>query len=65
MDWKNVKKTGKIYYTILTHGKDVKDMKKKLIDDLDKANRRVKDKYKKKIINDRLFPIIKLLDCIR
>ena len=25
---KNIKKTGKIYYTILTHGKDVKDMKK-------------------------------------
>ena len=62
MSWHNVNKSGKLYYTILIYDKPVNEIKNKLKDDLEKVNKRVKDSYKRKIINDRLYPLIKLLD---
>jgi hypothetical protein len=62
MSWEEINESGKLYYTILIYGKLVNDVKKKLLDDLDKVNKRMKDAYKKKIINNRLYQIIKVLD---
>ena len=62
MSWKDCKKSGKIYYTILTYNKTVSEIINKIKDDLDKVNKRVKDSFKRKIINERLYPIVKLLD---
>ena len=62
MNWKEFQQSGKLYYTILIYDKKVNEVKNKLKDDLDKVNKRMKDAYKKKIINDRLFQIINLLD---
>lgn len=62
MNWKEIKETGKFYYTILIYGRSVNEVKNKLKDNLDKVNKRMKDVYKKKIINERLFQIINLID---
>jgi len=62
MSWNDINESGKLYYTLLIHNKIVIDIKNKLRDDLDKVNKRMKDAYKKKIINNRLFQIINLLD---
>lgn len=62
MSWKDCKKSGKIFYTILTYNKSVSEIINKIKDDLDKVNKRVKDSFKRKIINERLYPLIKLLE---
>lgn len=62
MNWRQINESGKLYYTILIYGKLVNEVKNKIKDDLDKVNKRMKDTYKKKIINDRLFQIVNLLD---
>lgn len=62
MNWRENNESGKLYYTLLIYKKSVNEVKNKLKDDLDKVNKRMKDAYKKKIINDRLFQIVNLLD---
>lgn len=61
MSWKDNIEKGKLFYTILCYDLTVEQLISKINDKLDKVNKNMKNNFKKKIINQRIFPILEEL----
>lgn len=61
MNWKDINETGKIYFTIMTYNLKVENIIQKINDKLNKVNSNMKNNFKKKIINQRLYPVLEYL----
>ena len=61
MSWQNNLENGKLFYTILSYDTSVEELINKINTKLEKVNKNMKNNFKKKIINQRIFPILEEL----
>lgn len=61
MNWEDIEDSGKLYYTIMVYNLKVEEIIKKVESKLEKVNNNMKNNFKKKIINQRLYPVLEYL----
>ena len=61
MNWKDINEKGKLYFTIMTYNLKVEEIIQKINNKLNKVNTNMKNSFKKKIINQRLYPVLEYL----